>query len=61
MQEDRRDAAETDEDGGRGDEVFFSAGKPLNAGLFLQYFVNRYLFKGRRTYENHRTKDFLYG
>ncbi len=61
MFEDRRDAAEADEDGRGGDEEVFSTGKPLKAGLFLQYFVNRYLFKGRRTYENHRTKDFLYG
>ena len=30
MQNDRRDAAEVDEDGGGGDEKLFSAGKPLS-------------------------------
>ena len=32
MSEDRADAAEADEDGGGGDGVFFSAGKPLSTG-----------------------------
>ena len=32
MPEDRTDAAEADEDGGRRNEEFFSAGKPLNTG-----------------------------
>ena len=32
MQEDRRDAAEADEDGGGGDEKLFSAAKPLSTG-----------------------------
>lgn len=30
MFENRRDAAEADEDGGRGDEEFFSAEEPLS-------------------------------
>ena len=32
MPEDRRNAAEADEDGGRRNEEFSSAGKPLNTG-----------------------------
>jgi hypothetical protein len=33
VQEDRRDAAEADEDGGGGDEKLFSAAKPLSTGI----------------------------